>query len=104
MSMLYKAPGPHFCDGSMVDYIVVPDHLDDETEASGWFRTIPEALASVEPVVASGPVLDAFEVVPDDAPPTRAEMEQKATELGVKFNVRTTDDKLLARIDEALKG
>jgi hypothetical protein len=104
MSMLYKAPGPHFCDGSMVDYIVVPDHLDDETVASGWFRTIPEALAAVVLVVASEPVSDASEVVPDDAPPTRAEMEQKATELGVKFDGRTTDAKLLARIEEALKG
>jgi hypothetical protein len=104
MSMLYKAPGPHFCDGSMVDYIVVPDHLDDETVASGWFRTIPEALAAVVPVVASEPVSEASEVASDDAPPTRAEMEQKATELGVKFDGRTTDAKLLARIEEALKG
>ncbi len=104
MSMLYKAPGPHFCDGSMVDYIVVPDQLDDETVASGWFRTIPEALAAVAPVVASEPVSEASEVVPDDAPPTRAEMEQKATELGVKFDGRTTDAKLLQRIEEALKG
>jgi hypothetical protein len=104
MSMLYKAPGPHFCDGAMVDYIVVPDHLDDETVASGWFRTIPEALAAVAPVVASEPVSDASEVVTDDAPPTRAEMEQKATELGIKFDGRTTDAKLLARIEEALKG
>jgi hypothetical protein len=104
MSMLYKAPGPHFCDGSMVDYIVVPDHLDDETVASGWFRTIHEALAAVAPVVASEPVSDASEVVSDDAPPTRAEMEQKATELGIKFDGRTTDAKLLARIEEALKG
>ena len=104
MSMLYKAPGPHFCDGSMVDHIVVPDHLDDETVASGWFRTIPEALAAVAPVVASEPVSDVPEVVPDDAPPTRAEMEQKATELGVKFDGRTTDAKLLQRIEGALKG
>ncbi len=104
MSMLYKAPGPHFCDGSMVDYIVVPDHLDDETVASGWFRTIPEALAAVAHVVASEPVSDASEGVSDDAPPTRAEMEQKATELGVKFDGRTTDAKLLQRIEEALKG
>jgi hypothetical protein len=104
MSMLYKAPGPHFCDGSMVDYIVVPDDLDDETVAAGWFRTIPEALAAVAPVVASEPDSEAVVDVPDDAPPTRAELEQKATELGIKFDGRTTDAKLLTKIEDALKG
>lgn len=39
---------------------------------------------------------------PDDAPPTRAELEQKATELGIKFDGRTTDKKLAAKIAEAL--
>ena len=34
----------------------------------------------------------------------RAELEAKATELGLKFDGRTTDAKLLAKIDEALKG
>ena len=41
---------------------------------------------------------------PDNAPPTRAELEAKATELGLKFDGRTTDRKLLAAIDAALKG
>lgn len=40
--------------------------------------------------------------LPEDAPPTRAELEQKATELGIKFDGRTTDKKLAAKIAEAL--
>ena len=40
---------------------------------------------------------------PDDAPPTREELEQKATELGLKFDGRTSDKRLLARIETALK-
>ena len=40
----------------------------------------------------------------DNAPPTRAELEAKATELGLKFDGRTTDRRLLAAIDAALKG
>jgi hypothetical protein len=39
----------------------------------------------------------------DDAPPTRAELEQKAAELGVKFDGRTTDGALLRRINAAMK-
>ena len=39
----------------------------------------------------------------DDAPPTRAELEQKARELGVKFDGRTSDGTLLRRINAAMK-
>lgn len=97
MQMLYKAPGPHFCDGSMVDYIVVPLDLVDDTVALGWSLTIPEALAAAEAVKTE-------EVPADDAPVTRAELEIKAKELGLSFDGRTSDAKLLAKIDEALKG
>lgn len=98
MQMLYKAPGPHFCDGSMVDYIVVPLDLVDQTIALGWFATIPEALA------AAAADAEHDDVPADNAPITRAELELKATELGLKFDGRTSDAKLLAKIDEALKG
>ena len=39
-----------------------------------------------------------------DASVTREELEAKATELGLKFDGRTSDKKLLERIDEALGG
>ena len=48
-------------------------------------------LASESPVKSS-----------DDAAPTRAEMEIKARELGIKFDGRTGDKSLLAKIEAAL--
>jgi imidazolonepropionase-like amidohydrolase len=39
----------------------------------------------------------------DNAPPTRAELEQQATLLGLKFDRRTTDKRLLERITETMK-
>lgn len=54
-----------------------------------------------ETVVADpDPVIEA---VTDDAPPTREELEAKATELGIKFDGRTTDRVLLQRIEEAIE-
>jgi hypothetical protein len=39
--------------------------------------------------------------IADDAPPTREELEQKAQELGIKFDGRTSDAKLEKLINEA---
>ncbi len=93
MSMLFKVPGPHLADGVMFEYIVVPDDQDDATAEAGWFKSLPEAAKVPAP-----------DVIGDDAPATRAELEQKATDLGLKFDGRTTDAKLAERIAEALKG
>ena len=41
--------------------------------------------------------------VDDNAPPTRSELEQQATLLGIKFDKRTSDERLLSRIDAAMK-
>ena len=40
----------------------------------------------------------------DDAPPTRAELEQKAAELGIKFDGRWGDKRLGEAIAAALKA
>lgn len=53
----------------------------------------------VEPIVSVS-----VEAPDDNAPPTRAELEQQATLLGIRFGVRTTDERLLERINEAMKG
>lgn len=96
MSMLFKVPGPHLADGVMFEYIVVPDDQDDATAEAGWFKSLPEAAEAAK--------VHAPDVVGDDAPATRAELEQKAADLGLKFDGRTTDAKLAERIAEALKG
>jgi hypothetical protein len=40
----------------------------------------------------------------DNAPPTRAELEKMAGELGIKFDGRTTDALLRKKIDAELGG
>jgi cobalamin biosynthesis protein CbiG len=77
--------------------------VHNETEhraarAVGWRDSIPEALADAE----SEP--DTLEEAEDLLPPTREEMESKARELGISFNKRTSDAKLLERIEKALFG
>ena len=66
----------------------------DELIASGWFENVPDALAGKNPE----------KVIDDNAPPTRAELETQAKAMGIKFDGRTTDAKLLAAIESALKA
>ena len=56
-----------------------------------------QAIAS-EIEVAPAPVPE------DNAAPTRAELEAKATELGIRFDGRTKDKKLKKLIQDALTG
>jgi len=82
---------PRLVYKSASNHKLVEDAGAMETALSaGWFATVPEALSGV-PVQRT------------DAQPTRAEMEQKATELGLKFDGRTSEAKLMRLIDEALE-
>lgn len=98
--MVYKAGGPHEFNDGRFDYIVV----DDEEALSGalvdgWCMTTADALKSKQPVGESPPEpIDTL----DDAPPTRAELEAKARELHIKFDGRTSDEKLGEKITAAL--
>jgi hypothetical protein len=95
-TLVYRSPGPHHGPGSTTyDYRGVTN--EDELsvrQAEGWTLSLDEAIkgkpAAPEPV--------------DNAPPTRAEMEQKARELKIKFDGRTTDRKLLGLIESALRS
>lgn len=93
-TLVYKSPGDHFGPGSTTySYkgIQEPEQMA-EALASGWFRTLAEALAgeAAEPE--------------DNAGPNREELEAKAAELGIKFDGRTTDAGLLKKINAALAG
>lgn len=72
-------------DGSMV--------LIDASEVPGYiakgYRDTPAAFESMD--------------ADDDGAVTREEMEQKAKELGLKFDGRTSNRKLLTMIEEAMK-
>ena len=64
-------------------------------------RLLREQAAAQAAIQAAAPVETA---VPDeDAPPTREELETKATELGIPFNGRTSDKKLSGLIATALQ-
>lgn len=100
-TMLYKAPGPHEIHGGHFDHIVVDADEEgaiEQAKESGWFLTTPEAKAAYdatkEPEVKLPPN--------DLLGPTRAELEQKANELKLKFNTKTTDEELSKLIQAKL--
>lgn len=90
--MLYKAGKQFKWDGLELDYIIVDESEIEAKIAEGW---VINPLDTVVPVVAA-PAVEA-------KAPTRAELEQKATELSLKFDGRTSDAKLAALIADALK-
>ena len=92
--LVYKCPGKHHCHGGTYSYQSVECGAELKAAlANGWYESIPDALIG-KPI--DEPV--------DDSPPTRAELEQKATELGIKIDGRWSDKRLLSEIDSVLKG
>lgn len=49
-------------------------------------------------------IVEIVETPSDDAPPTRLELVEKAKDLGLKFTKRTSDEKILAMINESIGG
>ena len=102
-ALVYKASGKYVRPNGTYDFTGVVDAEDLAKKlADGWYPSIEAAVEAkkpqqkpVEPV--SSPVLD------DNAPPTRNELESKATELGIKFDGRYSDKRLSQLIEEALK-
>ena len=62
-------------------------------------RTVKKVAKPAAPVKVADP-----DPVDDNSPPTRQELEQKATMLGIKFDGRTSDKKLGERITQAIEG
>lgn len=99
--MLYKVGGLEMIGGVGYDYVVVANQEEqDEAEAEGWHTTTDAALTAKK----GAEEYDRKEFVagPDDAP-TRAELEAKATELGLKFDGRTADKRLAVMIADEMK-
>lgn len=94
-TLVYKVPGHHFGpNGTTYDYLGVRDQAElDKALAEGWSMTLLGAISGESPEVVE---------TEDDSAPTRAELEAKATELGLKFDGRTSDAGLLKKIDAAL--
>jgi len=108
-ALVYKAKGRFQRKNGTYDYTEVKDAEDLSSKlADGWFETLEAAIASKKTATfAATPVSEPEKPVSepsvdDNAPPTREELETKATELGIKFDGRYSDKRIASLIDEAL--
>jgi hypothetical protein len=101
-SLVYKAEGKYLRLKGTYDFTGVKNAEELEQKLSeGWFESLEAAIEAKNRPVE--PQKTISEPVPDDfAPPTRQELETKATELGIKFDGRYSDKKIAQMIDEAL--
>lgn len=109
--MLYRPGGSEPIHGGHFGSLIVNDEAEEGAAlADGWFLTTDEAaqadaaakakaLADAEAATVSA----AQALVDANAQPTRAELEQKATELGLPFDGRTSDRKLRDLIAAAIE-
>ena len=97
--MLFRQPGKEPMHGDFFSWCAVHDEAELASAlADGWHETTTAAKEAFH--AATIPVPPG----PDDHPPTRAEMEQKAKELGIKVDARWGDKRLSDEIAKALKG
>ena len=96
--MVYKVPGKHVRPHGTYDFTGVNNAEELQAKLKdGWFSSLPEAIDSKQ----TAPVVEAVKV-DDIAPPSRQELEEKATELGIKFDGRFSDKKISQLIEETL--
>lgn len=77
-----QLPRPAALQDGAYDTLIVADKDAEDTAFKDGWRVGTEAARSV------------VSATQEDAPPTRPELEQKAKELGLKFDGRTPDKKL----------
>ena len=98
--LVYKAEGKYVRPSGTYDFTGVNSQEELQQKLSeGWFESIEAAVAG-KATKPSGAISDA--ALDDYAPPTREELEGKATELGIKFDGRYSDKKIAQMIEEAL--
>lgn len=71
--------------GSYSSMLVEDEAAYDAALADGWYATLPEAIAADD----------------EESLSPRAELEEMARELGVQFDGRTSDKKLLEKVKAA---
>jgi hypothetical protein len=97
---VFRAGGAELIEGEAFTSRMVQDEAEfDAAQAEGFHATTDEAIAAKlqEPAAA-----DEQDDAADNAPPTRAELELKAKELGIAFKPHTSDKKLGEAIDAKL--
>jgi len=99
--VVFKNGGPHQRHGGSYDQMIVADDTElMKAMDDGWFFTLPEAIEGKHAEKTEKKIESADEYKPI----TRDELEMKAKELGIKFDGRTSDLKLIDKIEEALKA
>ncbi len=110
-NLLYKDGGNYQRPGGTYSFRQVhSDEERDSLKADGWVESVAALCGVVEKVVevvsdavqAFAEVMDACD--DETAPPTRAELEAKAAELGLKYHHKTGDAKLAKLIEDAISG
>lgn len=104
-----RVPGEHFAGKHSSGRDITYDwrtHVEGPIPP-GWFATLEEAVEAhfappAPPVVEAAP--PAIAEAADDVPPTRAELEAKAVELGLKVDKRWSDKTLTERIVAAMEA
>jgi hypothetical protein len=110
--MIFKSPGPELIHGVMVQWKIVDETAIETYLADGWKTTAVEAGQAVEERLAAEEAARRAEseqqaaaaLADDTRPPSREELEQMATRLGLPFNARISDKKLRAMVDAAAKA
>lgn len=93
--MVFKVGDQEEMHGGRFDYLIANDQDElDDLLADGWHLTTDEAKDANKPKTVEP-------AQSDDATTTRNEIEAEAKALGVSFDGRTTNAKLVAKIDEA---
>ena len=92
-TLVYKDGGQYQRRGGTYAVVTVENQADYNAALAAGCVTHPDLIGQ-----APAPA----KAADDTAPATRAELEQKAAELGIKFDGRTTDKKLAGLIDAAL--
>lgn len=99
---VYKGIGLHQRKGGTFAYADAPDQeAFDRLTADGWHATLDAAIAAHDNPTKADAVADT-KIHEDNAPPTRDELKQKATELGIEFAPQTGDKKLTELIEAKL--
>lgn len=99
--MLVRMPGSTQLQDGMYSTLVVADvESHDQAISDGWYEKTEDAKADF--AAKQDALYKAALTGTPVAEPTRAELEQKATELNIKVDKRWSDETLLSQIGEAL--
>lgn len=105
-TLLYKCPGPWAGDGYKFGSRPANDQAEyDAAVSDGWHPTVPQAVEAWRKPVAAVSLtpLPSPVPLPEDAPPTRAEIEAQCAKLGIAVHHKHNDATLLKKIEDALK-